>query len=258
MLEKKNIIKHNRDAWDNESVLGNPATQPLSNSDWESAKERGYQISLTGNRFIPKKWLGELSGTKTLCLACGGGQQVPLLAAAGADVTSHENSPRQLQADLEIAKAHNLKIQGKLGDMSDLSSYSYSSFDLVVIGMGVQFVPEIDVLWSQIANICRPKARFVAAFMNPHNYIFDWEIYERGELKITHSIPYSDLTSISYEDRKRLFGELEPIEFGHSHEQIIGGITTSGFIIDGYLEDYAENELSAKFMPSYFVLTGHL
>lgn len=44
-------------------------------------------------------WFPDLAGIDILCLASGGGQQGPVLAAAGAKVTVLDNSPRQLEGD---------------------------------------------------------------------------------------------------------------------------------------------------------------
>ena len=40
---------------------------------------------------MPADWFGDLAGAPVLCLASGGGQQGPLLAAAGARVTVFDN-----------------------------------------------------------------------------------------------------------------------------------------------------------------------
>ena len=41
----------------------------------------------------------KLDEKKILCLASGGGQQGPILAATGADVTVFDNSTKQLEKD---------------------------------------------------------------------------------------------------------------------------------------------------------------
>lgn len=53
---------------------------------------------------IPKNWFPTLEGLKILCLASGGGQQGPILAAAGADVTVVDISQKQLEQDIYVAK----------------------------------------------------------------------------------------------------------------------------------------------------------
>lgn len=43
---------------------------------------------MSPNKSVPKEWFGYIKNKKILCVASGGGQQVPVLAAAGAIVTS--------------------------------------------------------------------------------------------------------------------------------------------------------------------------
>ena len=45
---------------------------------------------------MPRDWFGVLAGARVLALASSGGQQAPLLAAAGAIVTVHDLSAAQL------------------------------------------------------------------------------------------------------------------------------------------------------------------
>ena len=63
-----------------------------------------WQIVLTPTKPIPRTWFpADLHGVDVLCLASGGGQQGPVLAAAGATVTVFDNSPRQLAQDRAVA-----------------------------------------------------------------------------------------------------------------------------------------------------------
>ncbi|MET0423076.1 MAG: class I SAM-dependent methyltransferase, partial [Actinoplanes sp.] len=75
-----------------------------------------------------------LAGVDVLCLASGGGQQGPTLAAAGARVTVLDNSPRQLEQDELVARRDDVPLRTMLGDMRGLSAFADSSFDLVVTG----------------------------------------------------------------------------------------------------------------------------
>jgi 2-polyprenyl-3-methyl-5-hydroxy-6-metoxy-1,4-benzoquinol methylase len=67
-----------------------------------------------------------------LCLASGGGQQGPILAAAGARVTVFDNSPQQLAQDRFVARREGLTLETVEGDMRDLSVFADVSFDLIV------------------------------------------------------------------------------------------------------------------------------
>ena len=93
------IRKYNRSAWDQEVDRGNKWTLPVSDEEIAAARVGGWDIVLTPTKPVPKEWFPELEGLDVLCLASGGGQQGPILAAAGASVTVFDNSPKQLEQD---------------------------------------------------------------------------------------------------------------------------------------------------------------
>ena len=68
---------------------------------------------------VPKSWFGDLGDKELLCLASGGGQQAPILAAAGALVTSFDQSSEQLRKDAEVAARNDLSIRCLQWDRAD-------------------------------------------------------------------------------------------------------------------------------------------
>lgn len=71
--------------------------------------------------------LSRFQGCKVLCLASGGGQQAPIVAALGADVTLLDASAKQLAQDQFVAQRDNLTIRLVDGDMADLSGFADES-----------------------------------------------------------------------------------------------------------------------------------
>ena len=61
--------------------------KPVSHEEYEKAKAGTWDVKLTPVKFVPHSWLGELKGKRVLGLASGGGQQMPIFAALGADCT---------------------------------------------------------------------------------------------------------------------------------------------------------------------------
>lgn len=104
------ILEHNRRAWNRLSNAGIRWSQPVSAELIEEARQGRWDVSLAG-RPVPRSWLGDVAGKNILCLASGGGQQAPLLAAAGASVTSCDISDAQLAKDRLIAERENLTIR---------------------------------------------------------------------------------------------------------------------------------------------------
>ena len=77
------IRDHNRDAWNQEVRKGNKWTIPVSAETIAKARQGDWQIVLTPTIPVPADWYPSLKASDVLCLACGGGQQGPVLAAAG-------------------------------------------------------------------------------------------------------------------------------------------------------------------------------
>ena len=126
------IRAYNREAWNRQVAEGNPWTIPVSSEAVAAARRGEWSIVLTPSIPVPRAWFPLLDGADVLCLASGGGQQGPILAAAGAQVTVFDNSPRQLARDREVAEREGLGIRTVEGDMADLSAFADASFDLIV------------------------------------------------------------------------------------------------------------------------------
>jgi 2-polyprenyl-3-methyl-5-hydroxy-6-metoxy-1,4-benzoquinol methylase len=131
VIENRDVVAHNRAAWDREVDSDNEWTRPVGPDVIARARAGDWSVVLIGYEPVPRDWFpAELAGAAVLCLASGGGQQAPVLAAAGASVTVLDNSPRQLSRDEEVAARDGLAIRTVLGDMRDLSVFPGASFDL--------------------------------------------------------------------------------------------------------------------------------
>ena len=94
------VAAHNRSAWDREVDSGNEWTVPVGPEVIAAARAGTWSVVLIGYDPVPRDWFpATLAGADVLCLASGGGQQGPVLAAAGAQVTVLDNSSRQLAQD---------------------------------------------------------------------------------------------------------------------------------------------------------------
>lgn len=248
------IREHNRIAWDKNVEWGNEWTIPVSPEAVAAARQGRCEIYLTPTKPVPQAWFPDLQGCDVLCLASGGGQQGPILAAAGAKVTVFDNSPRQLAQDRFVAQRDGLEITTVEGDMTDLSVFADGSFDLIVHPVSNLFVPDVRPVWREAFRVLRHGGTLLSGFNNPVVYIFDYELYERGLLKVRHALPYSDAASLSEEERQRYLEEGEFLEFSHTLEDQIGGQIDAGFLITGLYEDmYGEetNDLLSEYMPVF-------
>jgi len=82
------VVEHNRRSWNRQAVSGDsPWCEPVDAAVIAAARRGEWAVILTPNIPVPRHWLGDLDGQRVLCLASGGGQQAPVLAAVGASVT---------------------------------------------------------------------------------------------------------------------------------------------------------------------------
>jgi SAM-dependent methyltransferase len=191
-------------AWDKEVKRGNEWTVPVSEAVIAAARRGEWEILLTPSKPVPRAWFPDLEGLEVLCLASGGGQQGPILAAAGAKATVLDNSPKQLEQDRLVAVRHALPVTTVEGDMADLSIFSNQSFDLILHPVSNIFVPDVRPVWEAAFRILRREGVLLAGFLNPAVYLFDYDLADRsGILQVKYALPYSDLTSLTAEERQR-------------------------------------------------------
>jgi SAM-dependent methyltransferase len=159
MDEHRDILTYNRHAWDRQVERGNRWTVPAGPEEIARARKGDWEIVLTPTKPVPADWFPPLPGLDVLCLASGGGQQGPILAAAGANVTVYDNSPKQLAQDRLVADGEGLALETVEGDMADLHALPDDRFDLIVHPCSNVLVPDVRPVWREAFRVLRPGAR---------------------------------------------------------------------------------------------------
>lgn len=245
------IRDHNRSAWDRRIREGNRWTRGADPDQVQAAREGRPSVRLTPSKPVPQNWFLPLAGARVLCLACGGGQHGPILAAAGAHVTVLDNSPGQLQQDREVAQREGLELVTVEGDMRDLFMFEDAAFDLVFHPVSNVFVPDVRPIWREAHRVLKPGGVLLAGVDNPTIYLFDDELTD-GQLVVRYSIPYSDLEHLDEDRLQYRLACREPVEWSHTFEAQIAGQLEAGFVITGFYEDTDPTEPTAAYMPGYF------
>lgn len=230
-------IKENEKIWDKRSENNDKWSICVSSETVNRAREGVWSIVLTPAKPVPADWFPEkLDGKKILCLASGGGQQGPILAAAGADVTVFDNSRVQLEKDEYVAQRDNLVIKTVQGNMQDLSVFEDESFDCIVHPWSNGYIDDVRPVWKECARVLKKNGVLMAGFGNPISSIFNVGKFEKGILEVENTIPYADIDHMDDPEIKAI-AEEDGYYWGHTLEDQIKGQTDAGFAIVGFYED---------------------
>ncbi len=251
----ESIRAHNRAAWDRKVAAGDEWTRPVTPEQTEAARRGEWSIVLTPVKPVPREWFGTCwPDCDVLCLAGGGGQQGPLLAAAGARVTVFDNSPAQLAQDEMVARRDGLVLRTMEGDAADLGVFAGASFDLIVHPVSNCFMPDVLPVWRECYRVLRPGGALLSGICHPATYLLDLGAEARGEIVVRHTLPYADITHLTAEERARILPG-EPLEYSHTLETQIGGQLAAGFLMAGFYEDNwrtTDGHPLAAHMPCFF------
>ncbi len=248
------VHRHNRTAWDAESRSGsNPWCQPVAKSTIDEARNGDWDVILTPKKCVPQTWFDGVENKRVLCLASGGGQQVPILAAAGAKVTSFDISEAQLAQDELVAKRDGLDIELIQGDMTDLSCFEVERFELVFHPVSNVFCSDVRRVWHECYRVLATGGRLLSGFMNPCYFLFDHDALEEGgPLVVEHRLPFVEATDLLPHRLEQRLNHPEALEFSHSLDDQIGGQIDAGFVIAGFYEDRWTDEATRlnAYMPT--------
>jgi ubiquinone/menaquinone biosynthesis C-methylase UbiE len=251
MKRVADVVKYNQEAWNREVAKGNIWTKPVQPEVIAAARAGKWELVLTPTKPVPQNWYPALQGSDTLCLASGGGQQGPILAAAGARVTVYDNSPAQLAQDRLVAEREGLDMRLVQGDMQNLAALEDASFDFIFHPVSNVFAEDVYKVWREAYRVLRPGGVMLAGFSNPFKYIFDYEAYEEGKYIVCRSLPYSDLEQLPAKDLDQLITDYEPLEYSHTLEEQIGGQLQAGFVLTGFYEDKDAQDAFSKYAPLF-------
>ena len=139
--------------------------------------------------------------------------------------------------------------------MADLSCFEDESFGLIVHPCSNCFVPNVLPVWRECARVLRSGGVLLAGFTNPVRFIFEDSRLENGSLKVCYRVPTSDVDDLDDQQRQDLFmNRGEPLMFGHTLEDQVGGQLAAGLMLTGFFEDSyedAEDDALSRFLASF-------
>ena len=218
---------------------------PISHEVYEDAKKGKWDVLLTPTRNVPHEWLGELKGKKILGLASGGGQQMPVFSALGAECTVLDYSPKQIESELYVAERERYQIHAIEGDMTKTLPFEEETFDIIFHPVSNCYIKDVQHVFNEAYRVLKKGGIFLAGLCNEINYMVDEE-----EKEIIWKMPFDP----SVDDRaKQYMIKLDcGMQFSHSLEEQIGGQLKAGFtLLDLYEDTNGEGRLHELNIKTY-------
>ncbi len=225
--------------------------KPIDHATYEHACAGEWHILLTPTIPIPTSWWPDLKGAQVLGLASGGGQQMPILTAAGAHCTVLDYSEAQLASEREVATREGYNITVIHADMTQPLPFPSQSFDVVVNPVSLCYVREVEPIWHEVARVLKPGGALLAGLDTGFNYVVDDD-----ERRIVRGLPFDPVGNPSVMDDLdvREWG----MQFSHTTGELLGGMLRAGLVIDDLFDDVnSEGRLSDLGIPTMLAVRAH-
>ena len=226
---------------------------PISHEDFIKAKNGDWSVLLTPSKPVPQEWFalflqnGRLDGVKILGLASGGGQQMPVFAALGADCTVLDYSQKQLDNEQMVSEREGYAINIVRADMTKRLPFEDESFDLIFHPVSNCYVEDVYHVWNECFRVLKKGGVLLAGM----NYGLDYLVEDDNPRLIVNKLPYNPLRD--KELYKRCLEKDEPdYQFSHTIEEQIGGQLKAGLVLTALHED-TDNEGMGEFIPNYIL-----
>lgn len=204
--------------------------KPVSREACENARNGIWDVLLTPTKNVPHAWFGELRGKKVLGLASGGGQQIPVFAALGAECTVLDYSEKQLESERMVAQREGYSVRVVRADMTKPLPFSDGEFDLIFHPVSNCYVEEVKPIFRECFRVLKPGGVLLGGFDNGVNYIVNSD-----EKMIVNRLPFNPLKDP--EQMKFLMDDDDGVQFSHTLEEQIGGQLEAGFVLTDVYED---------------------
>lgn len=105
----------------------------------------------------------------------GGGQQMPVFAAMGAECTVLDYSASQITSERLVAEREGYRIATVRADMTKPLPFGDGAFDLVFHPVSNCYIEEVLPVWRECFRVLAPGGRLLAGLDNDFNYTVDDE-----------------------------------------------------------------------------------
>ena len=204
--------------------------KPISHEVYENAKKGKWDVLLTPTRAVPHEWFGNLKGKKVLGLASGGGQQMPVFQALGAECTVLDYSSKQIESELFVAEREKYEIRAIQGDMTQRLPFEDETFDIVFHPVSNCYIKDVYHVFNEAYRVLKKGGILLSGLNNEINYVVDNE-----EKEIIWKMPFDPLQN--KKAKQYLIENDYGLQFSHTLEEQIGGQLKAGFTLVDLYED---------------------
>lgn len=250
-MKNEEYTSFNAGVWDNIHECLTSKSTAISPEAYAAAKNGALDVTIAGTALVPRDWFPELRGLDILGLASGGGQQCPVFAAHGANVTVMDLSGRQLALEQLVAAREGYQIRTVRADMAKPLPFPDDSFDLIFNPVSNCYIEEIQPLWQECARVLRPGGILMMAFVKEEHFLFDPDFAREDVLISRHTLPFHPLRDLTPEQIAEKQRQKLPLAFSHTLTEQIGGLIAAGFAITDLFEDGDGGGLFDRYMRSY-------
>ncbi len=204
--------------------------QCISREEYEDAAHGKWNVKLTPVKYVPHDWFGTLKGKKVLGLASGGGQQMPIFTALGAECTVLDVSEKMLEQERIVAKREGYEIAVIQADMTKKLPFSSESFDLIFHPVSNCYVEDVKSIWKECYRVLKKGGALLAGFSTDILYAFD-----SSETCIINTLPFNPLKNA--EHARQLQESDSGMQFSHTLEEQINGQLEAGLTLTHLYDD---------------------
>jgi len=203
---------------------------PIDHETFVKALRGEWDVGLTPTKPVPHEWFGELKGKKLLGLASGGGQQMPIFAALGAECTVFDYSLRQLESERLVAAREGYPIRIIRGDMTKRLPFEDGEFDIIFHPVSNCYIKDVEHVWRECARVLKKGGVLLSGTDHFVNYLVD-----EDEERIINSLPFDPIENP--DQMKQLMESDSGVQFSHTLTEQIGGQLKAGFTLTDMYED---------------------
>ena len=204
--------------------------QPIDHETFLRARAGDWSVVLTPTKPVPREWFGDLRGKRVLGLASGGGQQMPIFAAAGAVCTVLDYSEEQLKAERMVAEREGYGIEIVRADMTKPLPFADGAFDFIFHPVSNCYVREVKPIWRECFRVLKAGGYLLSGTDHFVNYLVD-----EDEERIVNRLPFDPLEDPA--QMAQLQRDDCGVQFSHTLEEQINGQLEAGFTLLALYED---------------------